>query len=112
MSGIIFLGTEHRETVVDFFTSRFGMTVWIEQGDCTILRGDNLILGFCQRDKADTCGIITFWVGSNGEVDSLYAKHSDIAEGPPQVNETYRIYHFFLRDPEGRRLEVQRFLDL
>ncbi|TRO46689.1 VOC family protein [Candidatus Bathyarchaeota archaeon] len=112
MSGIVFLSTTMRDEMVEFYTSRFGMTVWIEQEDCTILREDNLILGFCQRDKADSCGIITFWVGSNGEVDALHAKHSDIAEGPPQVNERYRIYHFFLRDPEGRRLEIQRFLDL
>ena len=41
-----------------------------------------------------------------------HAKHADIAEGEPQVNEKYNIYHFFLRDPEGRKLEVQRFLDL
>lgn len=112
MSGIIFLSTTNREEVVEFYKTRFGMTVWIEQEDCTILREDNLILGFCQRESADTCGIITFWVGSNKEVDALHAKHVDIAEGEPQVNEKYNIYHFFLRDPEGRRLEIQRFLDM
>ncbi|UCC94172.1 MAG: VOC family protein [Thermoplasmata archaeon] len=112
MSGIIFLGTTKREEIVEFYKDRFDMTVWFEQEDCTILREDNLILGFCQREKPDTCGIITFWVGSNKEVDSLHSKHADIAEGEPVVNEKYNIYHFFLRDPEGRRLEIQRFLDL
>ena len=112
MSGIVFLSTTKRDEIVEFYKIRFDMTVWIEQEDCTILREDNLILGFCQREKADTGGVITFWVGSNKEVDSLYSKHADIAEGEPQVNEKYNIYRFFLRDPEGRMLEIQRFLDL
>jgi catechol 2,3-dioxygenase-like lactoylglutathione lyase family enzyme len=112
MSGIVFLATERLEDIVEFYTSRLGMQVWIEQEDCVILREDNLILGFCQRNSAETGGIITFWYGSNKEVDEEYAKLEDVAEGPPQLNERYRIYHFFFRDPEGRRLEVQRFLDL
>jgi catechol 2,3-dioxygenase-like lactoylglutathione lyase family enzyme len=112
MSGIIFLSTQRRDEIVEFYTGRLGMNVWIEQEDCTILRQDNLILGFCEREKADTGGIITFWYGNNQEVDAEYAKFQDLAEGPPQVNEKYNIYHFFFRDPEGRRLEVQRFLDM
>ena len=112
MSGIIFLATQRREEVVDFYTSRLGMDVWIEQDDCTILRQDNLILGFCQRESAETGLTITFWYGSDREVDAEHARLADVAEGPPEVNEKYRIYNFFLRDPEGRRLEVQRFLDL
>ena len=112
MSGIIFLSTTRREEIVEFYKSRFDMTVWIEQADCTILREDKLILGFCQREPADRGGVITFWVGSNKEVDAAYAKYADIAEAEPQVNEKYNIYHFFLRDPEGRKLEIQRFLDL
>jgi catechol 2,3-dioxygenase-like lactoylglutathione lyase family enzyme len=112
MSAIIFLSTTMLDDIVEFYTSRLGLTVWIEQDDCTILRQDNLILGFCQRESADTGGIITFWYGSNKEVDDEYAKFKEVADGPPQVNERYRIYHFFFRDPEGRRLEVQRFLDL
>jgi catechol 2,3-dioxygenase-like lactoylglutathione lyase family enzyme len=112
MSGILFLSTQKREEIVAFYTSRLGMTVWFEQEDCTILREDNLILGFCQRETADTGGIITFWYGSNKEVDDRYTELIDVAEGEPQENERYRIYHFFFRDPEGRRLEVQRFWDL
>ena len=112
MSGIVFLSTRRLEEVTDFYRSRFGMENWLEQKDCTILKHDNLLLGFCQREREDTCGIITFYYGSEEEVDSLYALLKDISEGPPRRNEGYRIYHFFLRDPEGRRVEVQRFLDL
>jgi hypothetical protein len=43
-------------------------------------------------------------------VDRFYKKFKDLAEEPPKINERYRIYHFYARDPEGRRLEFQRFL--
>lgn len=112
MSGIFFLSTRRRDEIVEFYTTRLELNIWIEQEDCTILRQDNLILGFCQRETADTGGIITFWYGSDKEVDDEYAKLADVAEGPPEVNEKYRIYHFFFRDPEGRMLEAQRFLDM
>ena len=30
-------------------------------------------------------------------------------EAPPKLNERFGIYHFFARDPDGYRLELQRF---
>jgi hypothetical protein len=32
-------------------------------------------------------------------------------EAPPATKETFNIYHFFLRNPDGYLIEVQRFLD-
>jgi len=112
MPGIVFLGTVKLGEVVDFYTSRFGMEIWLRQEDCTLLRFDNLTLGFCQRKRADTQGIITFWYDTKDEVDAMYSKLEDLAEDAPRENPKYRIYHFFLRDPEGRVVEVQKFLDL
>lgn len=112
MSGIVFLSTRLLDDTVRFYSSRMGMKVWIEQEDCTILRHGDLAIGFCQRDAADVCGVITFWYATNAEVEACYQELKDLAEGEPRLNEKYRIYHFFLRDPEGRRLEVQRFLDI
>ena len=111
MPGIVFFSTKRRDDIVDFYTSRLAMTIWIEQEDCTILERDNLVLGFCQRESAEIGGIICYWVQSRKEVDEAYKRLADVSEGPPVENEKYRIYHFFLRDPEGRRLEVQKFLD-
>jgi hypothetical protein len=34
----------------------------------------------------------------------------DIANAPPRINDRYRIYQFFGRDPEGCTLEWQAFL--
>ena len=112
MPGIVFFSTTMRDEIVNFYTSRLAMKKWIEQEDCTILERDNLVLGFCQRDSADTEGIICYWHESREEVDEAYEQLADISEGPPVENEKYRIYHFFLRDPEGRRLEIQKFLDI
>ncbi|MBN1677309.1 MAG: VOC family protein [Candidatus Thermoplasmatota archaeon] len=112
MSGLVFLSTRRLREIVDFYTARLGMEVWLEQEDCTILHHGNLMLGFCQRERADACGIITFYFSSTEEVDGRYEDLKDLAEGPPKENPKYRIYHFFLRDPEGRRLEIQKFHDI
>jgi hypothetical protein len=111
MSGIVFMSTRTRDGVVEFYTSRMGMEVWLEQEDCTVLRHGNLVVGFCQRGKADTGGIITFVCESEKEVDAMHEGLRDLAQEAPRENTKYRIYHFFLRDPEGRLLEVQSFLD-
>ena len=112
MAGIVFLSTRALGDIVGFYTSRMGMTKWLDQGDCVILRHEDLTLGFCEREHTDACGVITFWYHRKEDVDSRYEDLKDLAEGAPRMNEKYRIYHFFLKDPEGRRLEVQKFLDL
>jgi len=112
MSGLIFMSTKRLDDMVRFYTSRLGMEIWLKQEDCTILRHGNLMLGFCQRDMVDACGIITFYFDSREKIDSRYEDLRDLADGPPKENPKYRIYHFFLRDPEGRRLEIQKFLDI
>ena len=111
MSGIVFLATRDLPGIVEFYTRRMNMDIWIEQEDCTIMRRDSFSLGFCQRESPDVSGIITFVVKTRQEVDDAYEQLKDLADGRPQLSEKYRIYHFFLRDPEGRMLEVQQFID-
>lgn len=108
----MFLSTKRLEEIVEFYTSRLGMKVWLEQEDCTILQYDDLTIGFCLRNRANTGGTITFWYDTKEEVDAMYARLKDIAESPPRENPKYGIYHFFFRDPEGRTLEGQKFLNL
>ncbi|MFC3958049.1 VOC family protein [Halovivax cerinus] len=110
MSGIVFFGTESLETVVDFYVERVGAERWLEQPDCTILRYDTMLFGFCDRDSADTGGTITFVVDSKAGVDALYDRLADVAREEPVENERYEIYQFFAEDPEGRTVEFQTFL--
>ena len=87
------------------------MEVWLEQEDCTIYKHGNLLLGFCLREDRDSCGIITFFFDTEEEVDAMYEAFRREAEAEPKLNEKYGIYHFFVRDPEGRLVEFQQFLE-
>ena len=110
MPGIAFFGTRSLEAVVEFYVDRLGCSVWLEQPDCTVLRFDNQLLGFCDRDVAEVDGTLTFVVEEREGVDDLYGSLSDVARGEPVENERYEIYQFFADDPEGRTVEVQAFL--
>ena len=110
MAGIVFLGTERLDELRKFYTIQMEMEIWLEQSECFIAKHENLLIGFCQREAPDTEGIITLFFDQVEEIDRFYIKFEKTAEGPPKYNERYRIYHFFARDPEGRRLEFQKFM--
>ncbi len=109
MSGIVFFGTGKLVELKDFYTDRIGCRLWLEQEDCIILKNGNLLLGFCKRDKIDTAGIITFFYDTKEKVDRTYQSLKSMATSSPTINEKYRIYQFYTRDPEGRTLEFQCF---
>jgi nitroreductase len=110
MSGLTFHRSTKYKEIVTFYKDKIGMNIWLEQGGCTILQKGNFLLGFCDRDQADTDGMVTFFFESKEEVDLYYEKLRENAEAPPKVTEVYRIYHFFAKDPEGRNVEFQTFL--
>jgi hypothetical protein len=109
MDGIVFFRTERPEAVVEFYRERVGADVWLEQPDCTILQAGAFRFGFCERETAETEGILTFVVDSRDTVDSMYESLEPVADGEPRYNDRYDIYQFFAEDPEGRTVEVQRF---
>ena len=111
--GLIFLKTRDRQSLVRFYVETIQMKVWLEQPDITILSHGNFILGFHHRpdQEPETSGMYTFVYPSKEEVDAMYQKFQrTTADGPPRINERYRIYQFFAKDPEGRQLEFQAFL--
>ncbi len=90
------------------------MEVWLTQADCIILKHGNLLLGFCEKPdiaegEIENCGLITFFYDTWEEVYDMHGRLADVAEGEPKVNQKYKIYHFFARDPEGRHVEFQQF---
>ena len=111
MSGIVFYATANHDAGVDFYRETAGMDAWLEQPDCTILRDGNLLVGFCDRDRTDDCGIVTVVHPDRAAVDDAHDRFGDAAVEEPHVNETYDIYQFFARDPDGRTVECQAFLD-
>lgn len=109
MSGIVFMRTGAINDIKSFYTDILGCEEWLDQGDCIILRHGNLLLGFCERDSIDTHGMITFFFDRKEQVDVIYSEIKGIAVSAPRMNDKYRIYQFFAKDPEGRDLEFQYF---
>ena len=111
MGGIVFFRTERRDQIVDFYCNQIGMEVWLEQeAGCTILQHENILVGFCDGDKAETDGIITILVKNQKAVDQLADKLGSAVEEPPTTNDAFDIYQCFATDPEGRTVEIQTFL--
>ena len=111
MTGIVFFRTSQREEIVDFYTGDLGFGEWLEQeGGCTILQRENLLVGFCDADESETEGIVTVVVEDRAAVDDLYDRLEARAQGPPERNDEFDIYQFFLDDPDGRSVEIQTFL--
>lgn len=122
MSGIVFYGTENRGGVVDFYREELGAETGLEQPDCTVLRYDNFLFGFCDRDETETCGTLTFVYPDRDAVDEVHERlveasdRREDASAPsaveaPRENERYDIYQFFAADPDGRTVECQAFLN-
>lgn len=109
MPGIVFLRTEILDEIVEFYQTKIGMKLWLDQGDCKILSYDNLLLGFCERESAQTNIMITLYYPSREKVREMHESLRDIAECEPRENQKYGIYQFFAKDPEGRDLEFQYF---
>lgn len=108
--GIVFFGTERRATVVAFYTDVVGASVWLKQPDCTILSFAGFRFGFCDRDRTDDCGTVTFVFADRAGVDAAHDRLSAVARERPHENERYGIYQFFAEDPDGRTVECQAFL--
>jgi len=111
LGGIIFFQTKIQTELYQFYANKVGCKLWLDQGGCQIYKFGNMLFGFCQRDKVDNLGMITFFYESKEEVDAMYQNFKDIALAEPKDNPLYRIYHFYAKDPEGRNIEFQYFWD-
>ncbi len=109
MTGVVFFKTERLEDLTRFYTDRVGTELWMDQEDCRIFRHGQFLFGFCQRETAETCGVLTFVYRGREGVDRMYDLFRDEALEEPRDNPRYPIYNFFARDPEGRLIEFQFF---
>ena len=109
--GIVFFGTKKLKELTEFYHKKISCRIWLEQADCTIFSHGSFLFGFCQRASVETDGIITFFFDTKEKVDQFYAIFHELAESPPKMNDKYNIYHFFIRDPEGRKVEFQHFIN-
>ena len=111
MSGLIFLKCKDLAAMKECYMNVVEMKAWLEQPQICILRHDNFLIGFHEAGSIDDGCLLTFYYETNEEVDEMYLKLKNTASFAPRVNEKYNIYHFFAKDPEGRNIEFQRFLN-
>ena len=115
---ITFIYTPDLQPCARFYEDAVGLELVIDQGSCRIYRvAGDAYLGVCEREASDLDGqrhrsvIVTF---VTQDVDGWFERLVHYGATPdqsPRTNKTYGIYHAFVRDPSGYRLELQRFLD-
>lgn len=113
-SQITFVPVADLARSVDFYEQVLLLRPVLDQGGIKIfaVAGGGFI-GLCESDgplAADDRLILTF---VTDEVDAWHTRLESqgvATDGAPRENERYQIYHFFARDPDGYRLEIQRFL--
>lgn len=113
---ITFLYTRDIGKTASFYEEIMGLSLALDQGGCRIYRvaGDKGYLGICERDYAPQKPQGVIFTIVTHDVDGWYhhlVEKGVVCDGPPRLNETYGIYHFFLHDPNGYLLEIQRFTE-
>ncbi len=110
---VTFLPTADLAAVDAFYGGLLGLPLARDQGVCRIYRsGPAAYLGFCDRGYAVPT---EFRVVLTLLVDDVAAAHAALVargvrpEGPPAHSDRYAVTSFFVRDPNGYLVEVQRF---
>lgn len=102
----------------DFYLRDLGLTLARDQGACLILRvAAGAYLGLCQAGydgregplPSDDRLIATLVLDDVEAVHRRLLRVGAEVEGPPVHNARFGITQFFARDPDGYRIEVQRF---
>ena len=110
---ITFLYTHDLAATARFYETVMGLPLAVDQGDCRIYRvSSDGYLGFCLRAEAPLQPEAIILTIVTDQVDAWYERllrHGVPFDKPPAYNPKYRIYHCFLRDPNGYLLEIQRF---
>lgn len=113
---ITFLYTLDLATSAKFYEEKLGLELSLDQGSCRIYQvSKDGYLGICQTNEINPStnqqsNIIFTLV--TAQVDEWYEyllQQGVEFEKPPTRNEKYKIYHCFLRDPNGYLIEIQRF---
>ena len=113
-SHIVFLATSDLTRTAQFYEETLGLSLALDQGKCRIYRvAREAYIGFCeQEDPPSVEGvIITIVTQQVDEYCDLLRTRGVVFEKEPTTNPHYKIYHCFLKDPNGYLVEIQRFDD-
>ncbi|GAP18053.1 VOC family protein [Levilinea saccharolytica] len=112
---ITFLYTQKLAETAHFYENLLQLRLVLDQGDCRIYEtAPRAYVGFCKRMQPEGQtreGVILTLI--TPDVDDWYRSLCALGaefEHPPVLNPKYQIYHCFLRDPNGYRIEIQQFI--
>jgi len=113
-SQITFIYTKDIEAASVFYGELLELPLVLDQGGCRIYRvAQGGFIGVCGRGEAkEPQGLVLTLV--TDDVDKWFhrlAAAGVVVEKKPAYNPDYNIYHCFIRDPAGYRIEIQRFED-
>ena len=112
---ITFLYTNDLDSTSKFYEHVIGLDLILDQGSCRIYHTcTNSYLGFCKKHNREGSHSDIIFTLVTPDVDEWYGYLSSqgiCIEKPPERNPRYNIYHFFIRDPNGYVIEIQRFND-
>ncbi|MBN2219191.1 MAG: VOC family protein [Kosmotogaceae bacterium] len=112
-NSIVFFGTENLALTKSFYIDLLGLELYKDQKSCQIFTTQvGGMIGFCNHLELDSQRANLIITLLTDEVDKFYRRLRDagVTCSEPTVSEEFRIYHFFTRDPNGYRLEIQKFL--
>jgi catechol 2,3-dioxygenase-like lactoylglutathione lyase family enzyme len=110
---ITFLPTTDLAAVDAFYGRLLGLPLVRDQDVCRIYEtGPGAYLGFCDRGyavPAEFRVVLTLLVDDVEGAHAALAARGAVPDGPPTHRDRYAVTSFFVRDPSGYLLEVQRF---
>ena len=111
---VTFLTVSDLEASSKFYGETLGLRLARDQGSCRIYHlCDGSYVGICTGKPPQWPKGLTFTMVSD-DVDEWYKHLTNLGvkiRNPPRLNDRYQIYHFYLNDPDGYTLEIQRFTD-
>lgn len=114
--GVTWIYTHDLDATCAFYGERVGLEQVLDQGLCRIFRmGRSSFLGVCHARPGrhvEPKGVVITFVTPDVDGWHRHLVAAGVApEGPPRRSETFNVYGFFARDPNGYLLEFQSFLD-
>jgi catechol 2,3-dioxygenase-like lactoylglutathione lyase family enzyme len=110
---VTFLPTADLEATHAFYGDLIGLPLVRDQGLCRIYRtGVDAFVGFCARGYAiprEFRVVVTLLVDDVAEAFERLIDRGVVAETTPKHSPTFQVTSFFVRDPNGYLLELQRF---
>lgn len=111
---IVFLATNDLPQTADFYEDKMGLPLALDQGKCRIYKvAREAFIGFYEQAETPSVEgvIVTIVTRQVDEYCNLLRTRGVVVEKEPVYNANYKIYHCFLRDPNGYLVEIQRFED-